>query len=433
MAYQLKEKRPGYHTLPPGYHTKPSSHLSKPPDSNTSPPSYQISPPGYQSSPPGYQTSPPGYQTSPPGYQTSQTGYYTSPPSYLTNQYTVPPPDYQTNTSGQQTFPPGYQYYPSDQGTRPSSYYTASSQPQHQPPAHAQKYPGNIQDPVSQHAKKPLCRICSTFERPVYHQHFSSKFGRFLIGANKPETLTYSCPSCKRIHKPNYQKRIKLVFSSSTLHMWFAPPGASEDLYKGDTAHRDYVTVPGAKIVHLHEAFLAEYGTVTLGIDIVLVAGLNDVARGHTRNYIMQCITEFRKAVTKQAEDFHPEVNNTFAVSALLYPPQLCWFEDNGPLPYPDYKKNLEKIDWLNNEIAIDNKTAGIEFAPDLNTFGVRTCNRKIRDRFGNITTRHTTSHRWGEWREEEKGNMMHLNDKRRVAMGKHIGSYFTNCTDNIS
>ena len=32
---------------------------------------------------------------------------------------------------------------------------------------------------------------------------------------------------------------------------------------------------------------MAEYGTVTIGMDIVLVAGLNDVARGHTRTYIM--------------------------------------------------------------------------------------------------------------------------------------------------
>ena len=32
---------------------------------------------------------------------------------------------------------------------------------------------------------------------------------------------------------------------------------------------------------------MAEYGTVSIGMDIVLVAGLNDVARGHTRTYIM--------------------------------------------------------------------------------------------------------------------------------------------------
>ena len=434
MAYQLKNNRPGYHTLPPGYHT------SKTPGINSSNPGYYTTPPGYHTSSCSdqtvqYSSPPPGYHTNPcsdqPGHP-SQLGYHTSTHSYQTGQYSMPPPDYQAGASGQKDYPPGYQYYPSDQGTRPPSSYIASAQPQHHLPAHAEKHPGNVQDPASQHARKPLCRICSTIDRPVYHRHFSSKFGRFLMGANKPETITYNCPSCKKMHKPNHQKRIKLVLSTSTLHMWFAPAG-EECLYKGDSAHRDYLTIPGARIVHLHEAFLAEYGTVTIGMDIVMVAGLNDVARGYTRNNIMQCITDLRKAVSKQAEDYHPDVKNTFAVSALLYPPQLCWFEDNGPFPHPDYKNNLEKVDWLNNEIETDNKAAGIEFAPDLNTFGVRTANRKIVDRFGNVTVKHTTTHRWGEWREKERGNMLHLNDKRRVAMGKHVSNYFTNCTDNSS
>ena len=118
-------------------------------------------------------------------------------------------------------------------------------------------------------------------------------------------------------------------------------------------------------------------------------------------------------------------------MSALLYPPQFCWFEDDGPFPYPGYKNQLEKVDWLNKEIDKDNKQNGIEFAPDLNTFGVRTAKRKSTDRFGNIVYKNTTSHRWGEWREKERGDMLHLSDKKRVAVGKHISSYFTNCTQN--
>ena len=178
------------------------------------------------------------------------------------------------------------------------------------------KHPGNVQDPVNQKAKKPLCRICSTTDRPVFHRHFSSKFGRFLIGANKPGAKSYNCPSCKKVHGPNYQHRIKLVLSTSTLHMWFA-----EEMYKGDPAHRDYVTIPGAKIVHLHEAFLAEYGTVTIGMDVVLAAGLNDVARRHTRD-ILQCSTDLSRAVTKQAVDHQQE--HLCCVCPLLVSPTLA-------------------------------------------------------------------------------------------------------------
>ena len=99
------------------------------------------------------------------------------------------------------------------------------------------------------------------------------------------------------------QTKIPEKYQACTLHLYTA--------HGLHTAHRDYVTIPGAKIVHLHKAFMSEYGTVTIGMDIVLVAGLNDVARGHTRNYIMQCITDLRRAVTQQAEDYHPEAKNT--------------------------------------------------------------------------------------------------------------------------
>ena len=120
-----------------------------------------------------------------------------------------------------------------------------------------------------------------------------------------------------RIHLANYQTRVKLVLSTSTLHMWFAPPGLNVN-YRGDSEHRDYLTIPGAKIAQLHDAFVIEYGKEQRGIDVVLVAGLNDVARGYSRDYIMFCIKDLRKAVKKQAEINYPQVKNTLAVATML-------------------------------------------------------------------------------------------------------------------
>ena len=200
-------------------------------------------------------------------------------------------------------------------------------------------------------------------------------------------------------------------------------------MYTGDADHRDYVTIPGAKIPQLHDAFVIEYAKEMRGMDVVLVAGLNDVARGYSREYIMYCIKDMRKAVNKQAELYHPHVKNTFAVATMLYPPQLVWFEDNGPVPYPDYHNNREKLDWINGQIMADNIENGVQFAPKLHTYGVRTDNKERRDRYGNVTVRHTKSHRWGEWRERNPADMLHLNNARRVALGKDINKYFNKCT----
>ena len=211
--------------------------------------------------------------------------------------------------------------------------------------------------------------------------------------------------------------------------MWFAPPG-DRVMYEGDEDHRDYVTIPGAKIVQLHDAFVIEYGKERRGIDVVLVAGLNDIARGYSREHILHCIKDMRRAVNKQAELYHPNVRNSFAVATLLYPPQLAWFEDNGPVPHTGYQNNRDKLDWINTEIMQDNIDNGVQFAPKLHTYGVRTDNKRSRDRYGNVTVRHTKCHRWGEWRERDPANMLHLNYIRRVAMGKAVNKYFSMCTE---
>ena len=215
------------------------------------------------------------------------------------------------------------------------------------------------------------------------------------------------------------------------MHMWWSPPGVSEVLYEGDTEHRDYLTIPGGKIANLYDAFVVEYGKEPRGIDVVLVAGLNDVAREYSREYIMYCIRQLREAVDRQADAYHPQVRNTFAVATLLYPPQLAWFLDNGPIPYQGYVNYREKIDFLNQEIMRNNYENGINFAPKIHTLGIRTDNKKVRDRYGNITIRHTKSHRWEHWREEDPGCMLHLSNARRVVLGKAIGRYFTVNTDN--
>ena len=87
--------------------------------------------------------------------------------------------------------------------------------------------------------------------------------GGFWLGQTNQKTRPATAPHAWR--------SIKIVLSTSTLlHL------EQQKTCTRGTQHRDYVTIPGAKIVHLHEAFMSEYGKVTIGMDIVLVAGLNE-------------------------------------------------------------------------------------------------------------------------------------------------------------
>ena len=144
----------------------------------------------------------------------------------------------------------------------------------------------------------------------------------------------------------------------------------------------------------------------------------------------MFCIQEIRKTVDYQAHSYHPTILNTLAVSTLVYPPQLAWFPDNGWFPSYNYTNQKEKIDWINGEIEKDNNASGIHYAPGMHKFGVRTDTKKYVNRYGAIQVRKTKTHRWEEWREEDKARMLHLSNKVRVKMGRKVGRYFSICTD---
>ena len=49
----------------------------------------------------------------------------------------------------------------------------------------------------------------------------------------------------------------------------------------------------------------------------------------------------------------------------------------------------------------------------------------KNKDMYGNITKIRVKVHRWEHWREQEKGNMLHLRNDRRYKMATAINNYF--------
>ena len=56
---------------------------------------------------------------------------------------------------------------------------------------------------------------------------------------------------------------------------------------------------------------------------------------------------------------------------------------------------------------------------------GIRVVTRKWVDKFGQQQVRHIRKHRWEQWREQVRSNMLHLTNKRRMVLGKAINEYF--------
>ena len=277
------------------------------------------------------------------------------------------------------------------------------------------------------------CRLCS-FKQPyprelreVFHNHFSSKRLRIDILGVEATGRGFYCISCKSRHRPNIDDRINIVVSDSTLHQFYAPLNSSGPLYEGDLVHVDYVTIEGGLIPDLLQAFCQDYrddGLLEKPIDVVLVAGYQDVRKGYARDYILRGMMELGNIVLSLKNRTSPEKKNSFAVASMMYPPALCWFRDNGPQPH-NYTNMKEKIDWLNGKIHELNLSNGVEGYPSFHTYGMRVGSENVVDNDGRRRKVRTKSHRWEHWKEAAKRDKLHLREDRRFKLGKAVNNYF--------
>ena len=272
----------------------------------------------------------------------------------------------------------------------------------------------------------------------MYHYHFSAKQVRVLAGVEETDGV-YLCPICGekglpgKTHTANNSGRIKICLSSSTLHEFWI-----EGWYGGDKTHIDWLTSPGATIQSLEYMFRLDYHHEKKGMDVLLVAGLNNV-KNESVDTIMERIRAFGDTVITQAEEYHPEQPSTFHVATLPYPSQFCWFPADGPLPYQNYDNKLAMMEELNWKIAAYNqemfdrqiklyerlgggKTYKVCLAPKFHTYGIRTSSFTNK-RGKNVTV---STHRWEWWRSTEpRSRMLHLDDLRRNSMGSAVNNYF--------
>ena len=277
------------------------------------------------------------------------------------------------------------------------------------------------------------CQICS-YTQPyparqveVFHRHFSSLRLRELLGI-ETSNKEYLCPSCKCQHLPYPDSRVKIVLSDSTLHQFFAPPDSPGSQYVGDMLHVDYITIKEGFIQDLVHAFRLDYELLEhpKPLDVVVVAGYQDLMNKHSRDFIMEGFEHITNLVHDIGAKHHPATPNTCAIASLMYPPALSWFDDNGPEPFSfTYNNYIEKIDWLNDKINQLNLSNSLTQYPRFHTYGVRTATRSSHGRYGHLHQFTVKSHRWEHWDGPIKAKKFHLRGDRKFKMGSAVNNYF--------
>ena len=273
------------------------------------------------------------------------------------------------------------------------------------------------------------CIICCDRSNncQVHHRHFSSAwYGRQMIGSGISHPM---CHFCDIPHAVDHRTRQNVILTDSTLSgIQYLKGWGWEDQ---DPLHCDVEAVPGGKIVTLRRVWERAYARNPLPIDTVLVAGLNDIrdtAKLYLGKYtmeetankasddIMTSIKGLNRSVQEHSSTFG--VKSTLAVATVLHVPALYWHKDDGPPPTPDYLNFKELIDTLNLKIEAFNIENGASSAPKLHQTGERPLDKGKKRKY-----------QLQAFREENRADMMHLKDHKRVKMVKCLVKYFEKAT----
>ena len=209
--------------------------------------------------------------------------------------------------------------------------------------------------------------------------------------------------------------------STSQLHNFQQPrnPG----VFCGpDTIHVDWVTIPGAVLADLIQAWTIDYKRERTPMRVLVVAGLNDLIKGGDRFTVMAALRQFKEVVTNNNQ-YHAGTPNRFAVAPLLLPPRLVWYDDNPPPGPPlSYVNRFEEMQVLNQKIQDFNILNGAGNVPHMNLLGAR----RYKQWYDDDTYRRVVHHRMGQWRDtEERFDKLHLNDSMRIRMARMVTDYF--------
>ena len=232
-------------------------------------------------------------------------------------------------------------------------------------------------------------------------------------------TLDYLCPTCQRLHESKPAEGLNICVSGSQLHEFHYPRDSSVTVAP-DIIHIDWLTIPGARVDELCDAWRLDYHREARPMRIMLVAGLNDLIKGGSKASFIEAVLGFKINVDAQNKYHLDGTKNEFCVAPLMNPPKLCWFPDNGSEP-PGFQNRLVEIAEINEWINCFNKQNGMSGPPCFQTWGARSSRKILED--GSSWPFKT--HRWNDWREEEKAEKLHLVDKLRAKMGQTIVKYF--------
>eukprot|EP00092_Neocalanus_flemingeri_P019302 GFUD01020908.1.p1 GENE.GFUD01020908.1~~GFUD01020908.1.p1 ORF type:complete len:330 (+),score=86.68 GFUD01020908.1:460-1449(+) len=296
---------------------------------------------------------------------------------------------------------------PDDQGHRGQS-----GRPPYNP-AHVQPQEVSASREESRH-RDSLCRLCSDQEHQVNHHHISSQGNRDFAVMNRSRYL-FNCMMCKQDESTVRPSTRKIILTSSTLYNVWTIDKLNLPI------HIEIESIVGGRVRDLTRALIMLYLKYPERLEIILIAGLNNVGEGQSPEEIIDEIWELKQAVQAHSQLHSHTEPGIVSVSTLLYAPKFCSLDVPASCPEwqppHNFSNRRHDMECVNVAIAAMNKGAQVNYL-NLHYEGIR-----INKKSNKTMHRHNPSS--PIWREREIRKRLHLTPQYKTKIVRNAAKLF--------
>ena len=270
-----------------------------------------------------------------------------------------------------------------------------------------------------------VCTMCSDVgvNHTFRHTHFSSTAIRRMASKSSNTDKTYMCPVCKALEPvtiPAADTRRVVLADSIMYGIW--------DHMKPSKYHFDIDSIVGGRVKDMTRALKKNYLHLPNRLEIIVVAGINNIGAGHKAEQIFEDIKELKAVLREHSERWLHTPPSYAAFCTVMYAPKFCSLHVPPSPPEPwvaawtppaNFQNRADEVKKLNDMIVQMQRAEKVEIVR-LDYMGIK--------RFKSGTTQHKFDNKEGAtpiWREQEIFRKLHFTRENKLKIMEHINKCF--------
>ena len=173
-----------------------------------------------------------------------------------------------------------------------------------------------------------LCRVCSDADHRVYHHHVSTQHIRSFACEYQKGYIFY-CIMCKSSESTVRPQSRKIILTSSTLFNVWTYQELKLDI------HIEMESIVGGRVRDLTRALIMSYLGLPERLEIIVIAGLNNIGEGQAAEEIVEELRELKEVVKNHSVVNGHSEPGIVSISTLLYAPKFCALDNPAPNRVP--------------------------------------------------------------------------------------------------